>query len=377
MIALKEVTSPKELSTYISLPKELYKDYKNWVPPLLGDEKKFHSPKHNEALQYSDIIRYIAYKDSIPVGRIMGIINKRYNREHKETTARFYNLDCINDREISKVLIAAIEKWALQKGMDKIIGPFGFSDKDPQGLKIEGFENLAVILTPSNPPYLQQLVENEGYSKELDCLSYELKIPEQLPESYLKICNRIRNRGVYTLKEFSTRKQLKPYIMPVLQLVNETYGSIFGFVPLSEIEIKNLAAQYLPLLEPDLVKLVVDKEQLPVGFVVSMPGMTEGLQKSGGKLFPFGFLHILKAMKRTRQLVLLLGAVKPGKRGVGVTALLAEALMGDARKRKMTVIDTHVILESNYLMRAEVENLGGTIYKRFRVYQKKLECYEF
>lgn len=372
MIALKEVTSPKELSLFIFLPKQLYKSYKEWVPPLYGDEKKFHSPKHNEALSYSDVIRYLAYKDGVPVGRIMGIINKKYNSEHKETTARFFNLDCINDKEVSSLLINAIEKWAIHKGMNKVIGPFGFSDKDPQGLKIEGHENLAVILTPANPPYLQQLVENEGYSKELDCLSYKVNIPEQLPESYIKICNRIKSRGSFTLKEFKSRSQLKPYIMPVLKLVNETYGHIFGFVPLSETEIIKLAAQYVPILEPDLVKLVLDKEQVPVGFVVSMPGMTKGLQQSGGLLFPFGFIHILSAMKRTQQLVLLLGAVKPGHRGVGVTALLAEALMRDARKRNMTVIDSHVILESNHLMRAEVENLGGVIYKRFRVYQKNL-----
>lgn len=372
MIALKEVTNPKELSLFIFLPKQLYKSYKEWVPPLYGDEKKFHSPKHNEALGYSDTIRYIAFKDGVPVGRIMGIINKKYNTEHKETTARFFNLDCINDKEISSLLINAIEKWAIHKGMNKVIGPFGFSDKDPQGLKIEGHENLAVILTPANPPYLQQLVENEGYTKELDCLSYKVHIPDILPESYIKICNRIRSRGSFTLKEFSSRSQLKPYIMPVLKLVNETYGHIFGFVPLSETEIVKLAAQYVPILEPDLVKLVLDKEQVPVGFVVSMPGMTKGLQQSGGLLFPFGFIHILSAMKRTQQLVLLLGAVKPGNRGVGVTALLAEALMRDARKRNMTVIDSHVILESNHLMRAEVENLGGVIYKRFRVYQKNI-----
>lgn len=372
MIALKEVLSPKDLSLFIFLPKQLYKSYKEWVPPLYGDEKKFHSPKHNEALGYSDVIRFLAFKDAVPVGRIMGIINKKYNEEHQETTARFFDLDCINDPQVSHALIAAIEKWARSKGMNKLIGPFGFSDKDPQGLKIEGHENKAVILTPANPPYLQQLVEGEGYTKELDCLSYKVAIPEKLPATYLKICDRIRNRGSFTLKEFSSRKQLKPYIMPVLKLVNETYGHIFGFVPLSETEIIKLAAQYVPILEPDLVKLVLDKDQVPVGFVVSMPGMTEGLQRSGGLLFPLGFIHILKAMKQTRQLVLLLGAVKPGHRGVGVTALLAEALLRDARKRNMDVIDSHVILESNHLMRAEVENLGGVIYKRFRVYQKNI-----
>jgi hypothetical protein len=203
-------------------------------------------------------------------------------------------------------------------------------------------------------------------------LSYELAIPDQLPASYTAIAERVRQRAHLRLVEFASRAALKPYIVPVLKLVNETYTPIYGFVPLSETEIHKLAAQYLPILNPRLVKIVVNQSGESIGFVVSMPGITRALQRSGGKLFPFGFIHLLKDLSSCKQLVLLLGAVKPGYRGTGATVLLAESLFNAARKRGMTVIDSHVILENNFLMRAEMENLGARMYKRFRVYAKDL-----
>lgn len=372
MIRVQVVGTKKEMEVYLQLPARIYANYPQWVPPLIADERKFHSPKHNEALQYSTIAHWIAWENERPVGRIMGIINHQYNKMHGERTGRYYQLDCINDASVARQLIETVEKWAKDQGMDRMIGPFGFSDKDPQGIKIEGHEFPAVLLTPANPPYLEQLIENSGYKKEVDCVSYRIPIPDKMPLLYKMVCDRIRSRGAYKLKEFQTRKELKPVIVPVLELVNLCYAEIFGFVPLSPSEIQKLAAQYLPILDPTLVKLVVTANDEAIGFVVSMPGITEGLQRSGGKLFPFGFIHILRSLQKSKQLVLLLGAVKPGHKGKGVTALLAESLLTTARKRGMTEIDSHLILENNMVMRAEAENIGGKVYKRFRVYQKKL-----
>jgi hypothetical protein len=369
MIAIKEVTTPAALKQFIYLPKKIYRHYKNWVPPLFADEWAFHDPAKNESLKTSKVIRYLAFRGEEVVGRVMGIIHEKYNAAH-QPVARFYQLDCIEDAEVFNTLISTIEKWAQQHGLNKVIGPYGFSDKDPQGYQVEGFDHLALVATPSHAPYLPDLAAKAGYSKEVDCVSYLFNIPEKMPEVYYKIRDRVLSRGEWTLKEFKSKAQLKPYIIPVFRLVNEAYANIFGFVPMSETEMVKFAAQYLPILDPDFVKIIVNRNDEVVAFVVSMPNMSRGMQKAKGELFPFGFISILLSMRKTRQLDLLLGAVKPGHRGIGLTAVLACSLLATAGKRGLHQIDSHLILEENQVMRAECENLDGIVHKRYRVFGK-------
>jgi GNAT superfamily N-acetyltransferase len=369
MIELIEVTNQKQLKKFIYLPKTIYKDFRSWVPPLFADEWNFHNPEKNESLKSSKVIRLMAVRNKELVGRIMGIIHEKYNAVH-EPTARFYQLDCINDREVFESLLKRIEQWAKQNKLNKIIGPYGFSDKDPQGYQVEGFEHHALISTPSHPHYLPQLLEQQGYQKEVDCVSYLFDIPQQMPEVYKRVSDRVLSRGELRLIECKSKSELKPYIVPVFRLVNEAYASIFGFVPMSETEMVKFAAQYLPILDPHLVKIIVNKNNDVVAFVVSMPNMSRGLQKAKGELFPFGFISILLSMRYTTQLDLLLGAVKPRYRGLGLTALLATSLLATARKKGLKQIDSHLILEENKVMRAECENLNGKVHKRYRVFSK-------
>lgn len=369
---LKPVASKAQLQEFIFLPEKIYKGDTRWVPPLYMDEWNFHDPKQNKALNYSDVIKILAFSNGKPVGRIMGIIHHTYNSDHHEKTARFYALDCINDQTVAHALLESVERWAKNKGMNKVIGPYGFSDKDPQGLQVEGLELLPVLATPTNPAYLQKLVEHEGYTKALDCVSYQMPIPDKLSPAYQKVYDRICAHEQLTLLEFTSKKQLKPYIIPVFRLVNETYSSIFGFVPMTEEEMKKFAGQYLPVLDPQFVKIVVNATHDLVAFIVSMPDMSVGIQKANGRLFPFGFIHILRAMRKTTQLNLLLGAVRADYRGKGINVLMGKSLFESARKRGLKTIDSHLILERNLKMRAECEKLGGVICKRYRVYQKLL-----
>ena len=302
----------------------------------------------------------------------MGIINRRYNEQRQEKTARFFNFDCVDDQAVSHALLGFIEQWAAERGMSKLIGPFGFSDKDPQGLQIAGFEHLAVIAAPSNPPYLQWLIENEGYTKELDCISYRTPIPRQLAALYEKIYRRITRNHKLELVEFKSKRQIRRYVVPALRLVNETYAPLFGFVPMSEPEMKRLAAQYMPILDPAFMKLVTTAEGAMVGFLIALPDMSRGIQKAKGRLFPFGFLHMLAAARKTRQLDVVLGAIKHKFRGIGVDVMLAKALIQTAIDRGFEFMDSHLVLETNARMRAEYENLGGEIYKRYRVFRKDL-----
>jgi hypothetical protein len=369
-IEIKIVDTKSLLRQYIFLPEKIYNGDARWVPPLYADEWSFHNPKENKALSSCDTIRVLAFKSNQAVGRIMGIIHHPYNKQHQEKTVRFFNLDCINDQGIANTLIEYIETWGKEKGMNKIIGPFGFSDKDPQGLQVEGLEFLPVLATPTNPSYLQSLVESVGYEKEVDCVSYQMPIPDTTPPVYEKIYPRIIKNQSLKLLEFKSKRELKPYILPVFRLVNEAYAHIFGFVPMSEEEMKKFAAQYLPILDPEFVKAVINPTGTLIAFVVAMPDMSVGVQRAKGKLFPFGFIRILNSMRKAKQLNLLLGAVKPGLQGRGLTVLLGQSILQSARKRGMSSMDSHLILENNLLMRRECERIGGKVYKRFRVYGK-------
>lgn len=360
------------LKQYIYLCERIYKSEWRWVPPFYMDEWDFHNPAKNRALPHCETIRALALKDGVAVGRIMGIIHHPYNELHKEKTARFFHFDCINDQQVAHTLIEFIQNWAMKLGMDKLIGPFGFSDKDPQGLQIEGLEHLPVLATPANPAYLPELLVKEGFTKEIDCVSYRMAIPQQVPELYNRVHDRLTQKSNLQLIEFHSKRTLKPFILPVLRLVNEAYAPLFGFSRMSEEEMKKLAAQYLPVLDPEFVKVVINSENKVAAFVVAMPDMSAGIQKAKGRLLPFGFLYVLRAMSKSKQLNLMLGAITEKNRGNGLSAMLGKALIQTANKRGMQIMDSHLILEHNYPMRGECEKIGGTVYKRFRIFSKRL-----
>lgn len=302
----------------------------------------------------------------------MGIINNKYNEQHNLKNVSFFNLDCANDTSVAHALIGFVERWGKEKGMTKAIGPYGFSDKDPQGLQIDGFDHLPVIVTPTNPPYLQQLVEVEGYQKEIDCVSYQLYVPKAMPAVYEKIANRIVSNSNVRLLEFKNKKELKPHILPALRLMNEAYAHLYGYSAMIEEEMQGLADQYLFVLDPEFVKVIQTHRGETIAFGVGMPDISKGIQRANGNLFPIGFIHILLASRKAKQLNLMLGAVKQGYRGIGLNVLLGKSMLASARKRGFTVMDSHLILETNDLMRSEFEKVGGTVYKRYRVYQKSL-----
>lgn len=372
-IEIKRVDSKSSLKEYIFLPSRIYKGDPRWVPPLYIDEWDFHDPKKNKALEYCDTIRVLAVQDGKTVGRIMGIIHHPYNAHHNEKTVRFFNLDCINNQQVAHTLIHFVEQWGKEKGMNKAIGPFGFSDKDPQGIQIQGFEYLPVLATPTNPSYLRTLIEHEGYGKEVDCVSYQMAINPKLSLLYEHVYHRIIKNNNVKLVEFKSKAQLKPYILPVLRLMNEAYAHIFGFTELSEEEMKKFAAQYLPVLDPEFVKVVENSKGNVIAFVVALPDMSKGIQKAKGNIFPIGFLHIMNAMRKTNQLDLMLGAIQASYRRAGISVLMGKAMIDSAVKRKLTVMDSHLILENNLPMRGECEKLNGKVCKRYRVYGKTLD----
>lgn len=371
MIEITEVKSKADLKKFIYLPEKIHKNHDNWLYPLYSDEWILFDPKKNKAFNYCDTVLALAKKEGKVVGRIMGIINRRYNEINQEKNGRFCFMETQADKEVFHELIAFIEKWAKDRGMEKLIGPFGFSDKDPQGFLIEGFDQPTVMVTNCSFPYMAEYIENEGYSKKLDLVQYKLNTPNEIPPIYERISQRSLKNG-YKLTEFTSRKQIKPFIRPVLRLTNKTYTDIFGYVPFSEEEMDDFAKRYLFILDPAFIKVITDSNSEVVAYVVGIPNLSDGIRKSKGRLFPFGFLKILASMKKTKQLDLFLGAIKNELRNTGLDTILAKAMLNSAKERGFKTIDSHVVMETNTRMRAEVEKLGGTVYKRYRIFQKDL-----
>jgi hypothetical protein len=370
---IREVASRGDRRAFIALPARLHAGRPNWVPPIYMDDRKYFDPAKNKAFGYCDVVLWLAWRDGRPVGRVMGIINHRFNQHRGEKLARFAYLETGPEPETVHALLSRVEAWAREKGMTRIIGPYGFTDQDPEGFLIEGFENRATIATYYNFEWMPGYVEAEGYAKDIDYFVYKILVPKEFPEFYLKIFERIQRKGHYTLLEFSSRKELKPYIRPVFSLMNECYvnSNIYGFAPLDPNEMDDLARRYLPVVDPRFVKAVKKGEEI-IGFIIAIPDMTAGIQKAKVKLFPFGFLHVLRASKRTKQLDLLLGGIKESYRGLGLDVLMGVAQIKSAQKAGFEVMDTHHEMESNVKIRAEMEKMGGILYKKFRVYTKNL-----
>jgi ribosomal protein S18 acetylase RimI-like enzyme len=370
-ITIKEVVTRKDLRDFIHLPEKVHRNDPHWLPPIYMDEWKFFDKNKNKSFGYTDAVLLLAFRDNKPVGRIMGLINERHNAITGDNHGRFCFAECYNDNDIFHALISHIEDWARQKGMGKLVGPLGFSDKDPQGFQIEGFEYPQFITSPTNSPYMVSLVECEGYSKKTDLVNYLGKIPEEFPLVYERVLNRIKATQEYNIIEFKTKKALRPYIIPVLELMNETFSEIYAFVPLKDKEKVDLAAQYMPVLDPKFVK-VVEKDKQLIGFAVGLPDLSPGIKACRGRLLPFGIFKVLREAKRTKKLIMMLGGIKKEYRGKGIDVLMGVKILQDAINSKMETLDSHLVLENNTRMRGEYERIGCKVIKKFRIYQKDL-----
>ncbi len=370
-VVVKQVITKKDKRIFIYLPSEIHKNNPIWLPPIYSDEWLLFDEKNNKSYRYADTILYLAWRGDKPVGRIMGIINKRYNEIHNENNGRFCFMESYDDQEVAHALISSIELWAREKGMAKLVGPLGFSDKDPQGFQIEGFEHRKFIVCPTNASYMPVLLEKEGYTKEEDLVNYLAKVPADLPEVYQKILTRVSRSNGYKIVEFKTKRELRKYIIPVLELMNQTFSEIYGFVPLEDNEKKEMASRYMMILNPKFIK-VVEAPDGVVGFAVGIPDISEAVRKSGGKLYPFGVLRILIALRTSKKLLMLLGGVRKDYRNKGLDVLMAVKMLQASMEFKMELIDLHLILEKNTRMRAECERIGGQVIKRFRIFQKSL-----
>lgn len=370
-ILIKEVKTKTDKRKFIYFPAEVHKHNPNWLPPIYSDEWELFDEKNNKSYKYADTILFLAVSNAKIVGRIMGIINRRYNEIHNEEHGRFCFMECYNDQEVAHALITTVEKWAHEKGMVKLVGPLAFSDKDPQGFQIEGFSYPKFIVCPTNDSYMPELIAKEGYTKLRDLVNYLAKTPEDMPLVYQKILTRVSQNDEYKIIEFKNRKEIRPYIIPVLELLNQTFMEIYGFVPLTDQEKKEFAARYMMIIDPKFIKVIEAPNGL-IGFAIGIPDFSSAIIKSKGRLLPFGIIRILIESRRSKKLLMLLGGVRKDYRGKGIDVLMAVKMLQACIEHKMEQIDLHLVLEDNVKMRAECERIGGEVIKRFRIYQKNL-----
>lgn len=371
-LEVKEVITKKEYRIFIYLPEKIHKGHDSWLPPVYMDEKKFFDPKKNLSFRDCDYKMLLAFKNGEAVGRIMGIINHKYNKALNVNHARFSYLECYKDSEVSHALILEIEKWSREKGMNKLVGPFGFTDKDIQGVLIEGFAHEPVIDSACNFEFLPELIEREGFVKELDCVIYRFPLSTELPAIYKRIYERVTSKKEIQFKEFTSKRQFnKPLILAAFRMINDSFKDIYGFVPMDDAEMLDLAKRYLPVLDPRFVKMVMKNDEV-IAFLVSMPNIYKGIQKSKGRLLPFGLFHILKAMKTAKTINMMFGAVSPAFQKQGLDIFLSMTTIHSAKQAGMSSIDTHVVMEDNDNMMSEMKRYGAFLLKKFRVYQKAI-----
>lgn len=364
----------KELTRYVKFGIDLYKGNPYFVPPLIFDDVNTLTPGKNPAFEFSEAQSFMAYRDGKPAGRITAIINRLLNEKTGRQEARFGFVDFIDDPEVSRALFETAEQWARERGMKRIIGPMGFSDMDHEGMLVEGFEEMGTMATIYNYPYYPKHLEAMGYTKDTDWVEYRITIPDKLPEKMERIAEIVLKKYQLRIVKYTSRKKLaEKYGEDLFRLINDAYADLYGYSPLTDKQIDYYIDMYLGFLKIDYVSIVVDSADRLVGVGISMPSMTKALQKSGGKLFPTGWWHLLRAMKGHNDVVdLMLIAVKPEYQSKGVNSLFFYDLCNLYIRDGVKFAETNLELEENTHVQSQWEYFERRQHRRRRAFTKDL-----
>ncbi|MCH5168170.1 MAG: N-acetyltransferase [Prevotellaceae bacterium] len=373
---IKTVQTKQQMNDFVGLPQKIYKGNPYYVPDMERDVRQWFDSKHNPGLQHCDVVAFVAYsEEETPVGRIAGIINRRANQVWKGSCVRFGWIEFVDDTDVSYALLKAVADWGRSKGMDSIQGPLGISDFDKEGMLVSDFDQIGSAITIYNPPYYPVHMEKHGFGKEVDWVQVKVQIPSQIPERFARaekvVCD------MYDLKVRTlTQKEIFQglYGRKLFNLLNEAYSELFGYTPHTEEEADAFVGQYVPLLDLRLLPMVEDKEGNLIASSVTMPSLSKALQKSRGKLFPFGWYHLLRALKWKHEdkAELMLIAVHPEWQALGINALMFAYLIPTLNKLGYRWAETGPMLENNMKVLTQWKTLNPTIYKRRRCFSKEI-----
>ena len=374
-VTIIPVTTKKEMKQFICFNYALYKDSPYAVPELYTDVRDTLDPNKNAAFEFCEAQPFIALRDGKVVGRIVAIINHKANSVWNKKAVRFGWVDFIDDVEVVDALFATVEQWGRERGMTEAHGPLGFTDFDPEGMLVEGFDRIGTMATIYNYPYYPVHLERMGYVKDVDWMEYLLTAPEALPEKHARITRIVKEKyGLRVVKYTSHSKLARERGVAIFELLNEAYADLYGFSALSPKQIQQYINSYLPLLDLRLVPIIVDKNDSLIGFGVLLPSLAKAFQKARGFMFPFGWWHLVKALKwnSTQTTEMLLVAVKPEYQGKGAVALIFDDIIPVHNNLGYKWSESNPELESNSKMQAQWDYFERENHKRRRAYMKKI-----
>ncbi|MBQ0114671.1 MAG: N-acetyltransferase [Bacteroidales bacterium] len=376
MLEIREIKPvKKQLLDFVHYPIDnLYSDNTCYVPALVTDEVDTLDPAKNPAFDFCESIYYMAYRDGKPVGRIAGIINHVVNKRSGKEEGRFGFIDFEDDEEVSKALIDAVAAWAKGKGCTCLTGPLGFTDMDPEGMLIEGYDQLGTQATIYNHPYYPKHMEKMGFTKDVDWVEFKITVPPEVPEKMQRIANIVKQRyEVENLHYTNRKKMVADYGDAIFGLINEAYDSLFGYSPLSQKQIQHYIKMYLPFLPMNDLSLIAKKDGELIGVGISIPSLSRALIKSRGRLFPTGWYHLLRAFKCKNDIVdLMLVAVKPEYQSKGVNALLFTDLIPSFNKNGNKWAESNPELETNQKVQDQWKYFDIEQHKRRRAFTKEI-----
>ena len=354
-VIIKKVESGRDFKIFARFANKLYKGNKYYVPALVFDELGTFDKKKNGAYEFCDAEFYLAYKDGQVVGRVAAIINHKANESWKVKQVRFGWFDFIDDIDVSSALLDAVIEFGRKAGMTQVAGPLGFTDFDPEGMLVEGFDQISTMALIYNHPYYPEHMKKLGYFKETGWLEYRITLPKAVPERHMKIAEAVMERYNLSVTK-KTRKQImkEGYGQKFFELINETYCQLYGFSLLTERQIKNYVNMYMNLADINLFSFIEDKEGNLIAAGVSIPSLSKALQKCNGEIFPFGWYEILKAMywKKSDTVEFLLIGVKPEWQNKGINSLIICDLLKRYRENGFLYAETNANLETNTKIQA-------------------------
>lgn len=371
-LKIKEVESRNELRLFIRFPDQLYKGCNYYVPPLHKQQFETLSADKNPAFDHCEARYWLAYQGDELVGRIAGIINHRYNEEQQVRQIRFGWFDFTDDERVAKALLTKVEAWGQQRNMTAIHGPLGFTSFDPSGVLVEGFEEWPFSFGRYNYAYYNDHLQNSGYTKDVDWLEYTVKVPDPVPERVIKLSKVVKKRFALRNAPIHTRKDIKEYAVPIFEMINTIYQGIYCFSTLTSKQIHALVKEFVALIHPDYVSVIVNEKNEPVAFGLAIHSLVKALKKAGGSLYPFGWLHLHRALKKNDTVDLLLIGVMPAYQNKGAHALVFEKMGQSFIKHHIKQLETTRELEHNRKVQQLWEGYEKRQHKRARCYIKSL-----
>ena len=372
-VEIKRVTTRSDLKRFIRFNYEFYKDNKYSVPDLYDDMLHTFSPKRNAAFEFCEADYFLAYREGKIVGRVAAIINHRANEQWDKKTVRFGWIDFIDDVEVSRALIETVKQWGRERGMDTIEGPLGFTDMDAEGMLIEGFDQLSTMATIYNYPYYPVHMERLGLEKSADWVEMKIFVPDEIPEKHKRISDIIARKYNLHIRKLTSKKEVRESGIghQIFRLINDAYAPLFNFSRMTERQIDQYVNMYVPVLDLRMVSIVENEQNEIVAVGISMASLSEALQKAKGRLFPFGWYYLLKALlwKRPKMLDLLLVGVRPDYQNKGVNALLFTDLIPVYQQLGFEYAESNPELELNEKVQNQWQYFKTEQHKRRRCYK--------